>query len=103
LATIARCAICQGAVGVTNGRRNRRTAKFYTCVQHHTRGPAVCPVTVYQPMEEVDQGLVAYLDRHVVTPELIGYMASEIRAAIEAQLPSRAIDVSKLEAELRAG
>ncbi len=101
LTGIARCGVCDGSVGVANGRRKRRTVKSYACVQHHVRGPAVCPVTVYQPMEDVERALVAYLDRHVLTPDMITSLAGEIRAVIEAQLPNREADAAKLEDELR--
>lgn len=101
LTRIARCGVCGGSIGVANGRYRRRAVKSYVCVYHHKRGPAVCPVTVYQPMEDVERALIAYLDRHVLTPDVIATMAGEIRAAIEAQLPSRDADVSELERELR--
>lgn len=101
LTGIARCAICEGSVGVANGRRNRQTVKSYVCVKHHARGPAVCPVTIYQPMDEVERALITYLDRQVITSEMIAGIAGEIRAAIEAQIPSRESDVAKLEEELR--
>ncbi len=101
LTGIARCGVCSGSVGVANGRRNRQTVKSYVCVQHHQRGPAVCPVTIYQPMEDIEQALVTYLERDVLTPALITSMAEEIRGVIEAQLPSREADAATLEEELR--
>ncbi len=101
LSRIARRGVCGGSIGVANGRHRRRAVKSYVCVYHHKRGPAVYPVTVYQPMEDVERALVAYVDQHVLTPDVIATMATEIRAAIEAQLPSREADVSELEQELR--
>ncbi len=101
LTGIARCAACRGSVGVANCRAQRRTVKAYTCIHHHTRGASVCPVTIYQPIEEVEGALVAYVADHVLTPTVIEGMTGEIRAAIEAQLPKRATDVSELERELR--
>lgn len=52
-------------------------------------------------MEDVERALATYVDQHILTPDVITTMASEIRAAIEAQLPSRDADVSELEHELR--
>ena len=101
LTGIARCATCRGSVGVANCRSQRRTVKAYTCIHHHTRGASVCPVTIYQPIEDVESALIAYVAEHVLTPDVIAEMAREIRAAIEAQLPRREADATELERELR--
>jgi site-specific DNA recombinase len=101
LTGIARCGECDGAIGVANGRRNGRTQRSYACSNHHNRGAAVCPVTIYQPMEEIERAMVAYIDQHVLTSDVVASLAGEIRAGIEAQLPSRKADVAALEEELR--
>lgn len=101
LTGIARCATCRGSVGVANCRHQRRTVKAYTCIHHHTRGASVCPVTIYQPTEDVERALVTYIADHVLTPDAIAAMTREIRGAIEAQLPKREADASELERELR--
>ena len=75
--------------------------KSYACAYHHKRGPAVCPVTVYQPIEDVERALVTFVEQHVLTPDVIAMMGREIRGAIEAQLPKREADAAELERELR--
>ncbi len=101
LTRIARCGVCGGSIAVANGRYKRRTVKSYACAYHHKRGPAVCPVTVYQPIEDVERALVAFLEQHVLTPYVIATMGGEIRRALEAQLPKQEADAAELERELR--
>lgn len=101
LTGIARCGACDGPIGVANGRRKGRTCRSYACSNHHNRGAAVCPVTIYQPMEEIERALVRYLDKQVLTGDVVAMVAGEIRAMIAAQLPSRAADAVALEEELR--
>lgn len=101
LSRLARCGACGGSIGVANGRVRRQTVKTYACAYHHKRGPAVCSVTIYQPMEEIERALVTYVDRYVLTPDVIESMAKEIRLAIQAQLPKRNADATELERELR--
>ena len=99
LTGIARCGTCDGAVGCASTRTAGDYRKFYTCTRHHERGPRACAVSVRQPMEDVENALVTYLERHVLTVEVIDQYASAIREAIEATIPSRNTDA--LEAELR--
>lgn len=101
LTRIARCAVCGGSVGVAHARHDRRAVKSYVCIQHRERGPSVCPVQIYQPIDEVERSLVAYIDRHVLTPDVIARMAGEIRTAIEEQIPTIPDDLAALEADLR--
>src|SRR5262249_27340357 len=104
LTGIARCAHCGGAIlsartRVYGGGKER--VKVYACSRHHQRGSAVCPVTVYQRMEDVEGALVEYVSRHMLTERVLGEVLAEIRDQIEAQLPKGDADVSALEAELR--
>ena len=76
--------------------------KVYACSRHHQRGSSVCPVTVYQPMDDVEGALVDYISRHVLTERVLDEVLAEIRGQIDAQLPKREADISGLEAELEA-
>ncbi len=104
LTGIAKCAHCGGAIlsartRVYGGGAER--VKVYACSRHHQRGSSVCPVTVYQRMDEVEGALVDYVSRHVLTERVLDEVLAEIREQIDAQLPKREADVSNLEAELR--
>jgi hypothetical protein len=82
-------------------RLHHERARVYACGRHHQRGNAVCPVTVYQRMEDVEGALVEYLQEHMLNERVLEQVLGEIREQIAAQLPKREADVSALEAELR--
>jgi DNA invertase Pin-like site-specific DNA recombinase len=103
LSGIARCQ-CGGAIVCTRVRVSGggRCVKTYSCHRNHQRGSAVCPITIHQPIEEVEGLLLDHLRDHVINDEMIALVLDEIRAEIEAQLPQREADLAALEAELSA-
>jgi hypothetical protein len=78
-----------------------KVERLDACGRHHQRGNTVCPVTVYQRMEDVERALVEYLQEHMLNERALNAVLSEIREQIAAQLPKRDADVSTLETELR--
>jgi DNA invertase Pin-like site-specific DNA recombinase len=103
LSGIARCQ-CGGAIVCTRVRapRGSRCVKTYSCHRNHQRGSAVCPITIHQPIEEVEGLLLDHLRDHVLNDEMIALVLDEIRAEIKAQIPQREADLAALEAELSA-
>jgi hypothetical protein len=105
LTGIARCVGCGGAIMSAHTRiygGGHERVNVYACGRHHQRGNAVCPVTVYQRMEDVEGALVEYLQAHMLNERVLEQVLGEIREQIAAQLPKREADVSALEAELRS-
>lgn len=100
LTGIARCGVCGGAIGCTRTRRRGELVKAYACTRHRERGAEVCPVTVNQPMDEVEDALVQSIQRHLLTGAVVDHVLTEIRRQIAAQLPERELNVAALEAEL---
>lgn len=104
LSGIGKCAHCGGSILSAMTRAyggGSERVKMYGCSRHHQRGSAVCPVTVHQPVQDVEAALVDYVSRHIVTEKLLDEVLAEIREQIKAQLPKRDADVAALEAELR--
>lgn len=101
LTGIARCASCDGAVGCSATRDGGRFVKSYACLRRHLRGPRACPVSVRQPMVDVDGALVDYVQRFILAPDMIEGVADEVRQAVEAQIPNREADLADLEGQLR--
>jgi hypothetical protein len=64
------------------------------------RGSAVCPVTVYQELREVEDALVHDLQRHVLSDKMLATILDQVRAEITSQIPQRQADVIALEADL---
>lgn len=103
LSGIGRCQ-CGGAIVVTRVRAfggGHKRVKTYSCHRHHDRGSAVCPITVHQPIEEVEDLLIDHIREHVLTPEMVDMVLGHVRAEIAAQLPQHKAEVAQLEAELK--
>ena len=103
LSGIARCQ-CGGAIVVTRVRAfggGSRRIKTYSCHRHHDRGSAVCPITIHQPIEEVEDLLIDHIREHVLAPVMVDRVLSHVRDEIAAQMPQREADIAMLEAELR--
>ena len=75
-------------------------ALCYGCAKHHERGSAVCPVTVHQPMGDVEAALIYHLQHHVLTDGVLQMVLADIPSEIAAQLPKHDADTAALEAEL---
>ena len=100
LSGIARCGECGGTIGCTRTKRRGGLVKAYACTRHRERGAEVCPVTVMQPMDEVEAALVEVVQREVLTGTVVESVLAEVRRQVEAQMPKRELDVAALEAEL---
>jgi hypothetical protein len=103
LTGLAKCEHCGGAIMSAHTRiygGGRGRVSVYACGRHHQRGKAVCPVTVYQRMEDVEGALVEFLQDEMLNECVLEQVIGEIRDQIAVQLPKRAADVSELETEL---
>lgn len=103
LSGLAKCGACGGAVAAARVRTyggGPDRALCYGCAKHHDRGSAVCPVSVHQPMSEVENALIDHLQQHVLSEGVLQLVLGEIRTEIAAQLPQQADDVAALETEL---
>jgi DNA invertase Pin-like site-specific DNA recombinase len=103
LTGLAHCSVCGGAivshrVRTFGGGADRMMA--YGCSRHRDRGSAVCPVTVYQDMAEVEAALVHQLQTYVLGDDVLSKVLGQVRAEIEAQIPQRKADIAALEIEL---
>lgn len=99
LSGVGRCA-CGGAIGVANTKRDRMHVKAYACSWHHTRGRTVCPVTVRQPVEDVESALADYLQAHALTPAVVERLLAEVRRQVERRLAADRPNTGVLETEL---
>jgi hypothetical protein len=101
LSGIGRCGSCGGAIGVTRTTRGTdRRVPAYACTFHHSRGSAVCAVTIHQPMDDVHGALVEYLQRTVLTPAVLETVVSAIRSEVAKLVSAGANDVPGLEKDL---
>jgi len=104
LTGIARCASCGGAVGMgsstvvsVGGVRTRVPA--YSCLTHRAKGP--CAVTVAQPVAEVEGAVAAYVQRHVLAPEIVERVAAGVRDEVLRQAGGSRPDVEGMEHRLQ--
>src|SRR6185312_4983945 len=103
LTGLGHCKACGGAivshrVRTFGGGEDRIMA--YGCSRHRDRGSAVCPVTVYQSLDEVHDALLAQLQRNVLEESMLDTISDMIRDEIAAQIPKRKADIEGLESEL---
>jgi site-specific DNA recombinase len=99
---LGQCKHCGGAivshrVRTFGGGSDRMMA--YGCSKHRDRGTAVCPVTVYQDMAEVEGALIYQL-RHLLTGSMLDLVIGKIRGEISAQIPQREAEIEALESQL---
>ncbi len=100
LTGLARCGVCGGALSVANTRGPDGHVPAYTCGYHHKRGAAVCPVTIYQPISEIDEPLALWVRDVLLAPPDVERLIADMHAALKAERPAGAADVARLEREL---
>ncbi|MBI4509502.1 MAG: recombinase family protein [Deltaproteobacteria bacterium] len=101
LTSIARCGTCGGAIGVARTKRTGgQRVPAYACQYHHERGAAVCPVTIHQPVEDVERALVRFLQEKVFTQAVLDRILAEIRAELDRLAASAPRDRDRLKKEL---
>ncbi len=102
LTSIARCENCGGSIGSARikGPGGGTRIPAYACTRHHERGSSVCQVTVHQPIEEVNDALIDYLQERILTEPMLDEVLAEIRAEVRSRVVPKPIDVSPLESEL---
>ena len=102
LTGLATCGVCGGAIGCTFAKRGGKRVKAYACRQRHSRGTTVCSATTQQPMDEVEDLLVDYLQTNIATEEVRQQVLEEIEKWVRAQIPEPEVDLDILKAELAA-
>ncbi len=83
LAGIGKCDHCGGGISTRNTKTSRGRVTAYACGWHHKRGEAVCPVTICQPVDEVEGALVRYMCATVLTEEVVDRIVADVTAEIE--------------------
>lgn len=108
LTSLARCSVCGGPIGVANGRQGKAPIKVYGCTYHRERGSTVCANSLRRPMEAVDEVVVAWIRRHVLTEDVVVAVLREVRLRLreraregESELPQLAAEVRKREQEIK--
>ncbi len=102
LSGIARCSSCGGPAYVTLSRHGNESFKAYGCGWRHTRGAAVCPVTIHQRTDEVEGTIIRGIQEEILTPAMLAFVLNEIRQQFEEQMPQTAATIEALEEEVRS-
>jgi hypothetical protein len=84
LSGVARCKACGAAIGVARTSRGTVAYPAYTCGFHHQRGPAVCAVAVYEPIQEIEEPLIEYVREKVLARAKLEKFIADVRAEITA-------------------
>lgn len=74
---------------------------MYACRRNRQRGPRACSVSVRQSMEDIDAALLSYIERELLTEEMLETVLADVRRETEKLALGGAQDVASLEDELR--
>jgi site-specific DNA recombinase len=106
LSTIARC-VCGGSMQVTRMRWGSGAGAVnlpaYACGWAHRRGKAVCENTLRRPVDEVDLCVVNWIERELLSEEVVGVTLAGVRAAIEASASAPEVDTVREQREAALG
>ena len=99
LSGIARCGECGGPITVNNGKSSHTPIKVYLCQYHRTRGDEVCGTSLRRPVEDVDQAVVDYLARNVLTEEIVTDALKILRERLTDRMRATSGEVEAMELE----
>ncbi|HET9956739.1 MAG TPA: zinc ribbon domain-containing protein, partial [Polyangiaceae bacterium] len=101
LSGICRCSECGGPLTVSNHRLGACTVKVYVCSYRRSRGDEVCTNTARRPVEEVNSVLVDWIQRNILTEQLVAEVVRRVQARLDEQADNSSSAVPGLEAQAR--
>ena len=101
LSGLARCKLCEGAIGVARAARlNDENVAAYACTWHRQRGPAVCSMAIAKPVTIVEAKLTQEMKHRILAPDSIEAYLEQVREEARRQTAVPPVDTSGLEGEL---
>ena len=73
--------------------------RVYGCGYHRDRGEAVCANKLRRPVDTIDEAVVAWVRRHVLSEEVVAAALVEVRRRLAARSEAAATDAPKLARE----
>ena len=101
LSGLARCGECGGPIAVNNGNSASPPLKVYLCQYHRTRGDEVCASSLRRPVAAVDQVVIDYLARNVLTEDVITDALKILRRRLTDRTRSTGAEVQGMEADAK--
>lgn len=100
LSGLARFGECGGPIAVNGGKSAATPVKVYLCQYHRTRGDEVCASSLRRPVAAVDQVVIDYVARNVLTEDVI---TDALKIGMEADAKRLQSEIANLVAAIAAG
>ena len=84
LTGFARCAVCDGPMQVSRAKHGTTQRAVYLCGWARDRGHTVCTNHLRRPVEELDDAIVSWMERHLLTPAVVDVALAHMRRVVEA-------------------
>ncbi|MBI2375132.1 MAG: recombinase family protein [Deltaproteobacteria bacterium] len=97
LSGLAKCGLCGGPMHVEKARFGKGSVRVYYCAWHRTRGSSVCANSVRRPEAELNDAVVQWIKKSVLSEELIVATLDEVRR----RLRSKQVQVGSEQKRLR--
>ena len=101
LSGLARFGECGGPIAVNGGKSAATPVKVYLCQFHRTRGDEVCASSLRRPVAAVDQVVIDYVARNVLTEDVITDALKILRQGLTDRTRSTSAEVQGMEADAK--
>ena len=101
LSGLARFGECGGPIAVNGGKSAATPVKVYLCQYHRTRGDEVCASSLRRPVAAVDQVVIDYVARNVLTEDVITDALKILRQGLTDRTRSTSAEVQGMEADAK--
>ncbi len=100
LVGFSRCGSCGGSITSQRTKRGKAKTPAYGCSSNWRLGKAACPVSLQQPMDQVEAALADYLHREVLKDGVLDELLAEVRREAQARLTTQ-VDIAALDGQLK--
>jgi len=97
LTGIARCSMCGGRIGVTNGKASYESIQVYTCWNRRNKG--TCENSLRRPVKSIDAAIVQHISEKILNEEVITKVLAEVRRRLSSRTETQADDLRDLETQ----
>ncbi|WP_170320056.1 recombinase family protein [Polyangium spumosum] len=99
LSGLSRCGVCGGRLQVIPGKAGVEPTRVYICSNY--REKKTCSNSLRRPVEAVDAAVLSYVERKILTEEVISMVLREVRARLKVRSEGNGDEVAELEAQAR--
>jgi site-specific DNA recombinase len=98
---LAKCGVCGGSVSAESKKWGSKVVRIYCCKKHRQSGAAACMNNARRPVSSVNETLLSWIQKRILTEELITQAMKEIRTRLAARSRSSNQELPALEKQAR--